>query len=84
MALKTSRPESMSAAANIFVGQSEAPLVVRPFIGQMTKSELFALMVGGLASIAGSVMAGYAALGVDIKFLLAASFYGSAWRIDDG
>ena len=57
-ALKTSRPESMSAAANIFVGQTEAPLVVRPFIPNMTRSELFAIMVGGLASIAGSVMAG--------------------------
>jgi len=72
--LKTSRPESMSAAANIFVGQTEAPLVVRPFIPQMTRSELFAVMVGGLASIAGSVMAGYAGMGVELKYLLAASF----------
>lgn len=74
LALKTSRPESMSAAANIFVGQTEAPLVVKPFIPHMTKSELFAVMVGGLASIAGAVMVGYAQLGVDIKYLLAASF----------
>ncbi|MBR9794143.1 MAG: NupC/NupG family nucleoside CNT transporter [Gammaproteobacteria bacterium] len=73
-ALKTSRPESMSAAANIFVGQTEAPLVVRPFIPNMTRSELFAIMVGGLASIAGSVMAGYAGMGVELKYLLAASF----------
>lgn len=73
-ALKTSRPESMSAAANIFVGQTEAPLVVKPFIPHMTRSELFAMMVGGLASIAGSVMAGYAGLGVELKYLLAASF----------
>ncbi len=72
--LKTSRPESMSAAANIFVGQTEAPLVVRPFIPHMTRSELFAVMVGGLASIAGSVMAGYAGRGVELKYLLAASF----------
>ena len=72
--LKTSRPESMSAAANIFVGQTEAPLVVRPFIPHMTRSELFAVMVGGLASIAGSVMAGYAGMGVELKYLLAASF----------
>lgn len=72
--LKTSRPESMSAAANIFVGQTEAPLVIKPFIPHMTKSELFAIMVGGLASIAGSVMAGYAGMGVEIKYLLAASF----------
>lgn len=74
LALRTSRPESMSAAANIFVGQTEAPLVVKPFIRQMTSSELFAVMVGGLASIAGSVMAGYAALGVELEYLLAACF----------
>jgi concentrative nucleoside transporter, CNT family len=72
--LKTSRPESMSATANIFVGQTEAPLVVRPFIPTMTRSELFAVMVGGLASVAGSVLAGYAGLGVELKYLIAASF----------
>ncbi len=72
--LGTSRPESLSAAANIFIGQTEAPLVVKPFLPRMTQSELFAVMVGGLASIAGSVMAGYAGMGVDIKYLLAASF----------
>ncbi|MEN8777643.1 MAG: NupC/NupG family nucleoside CNT transporter [Glaciecola sp.] len=72
--LGTSRPESMSAAANIFVGQTEAPLIVRPFIPKMTQSELFAVMVGGLASIAGSIMAGYAGIGVELKYLLAASF----------
>jgi CNT family concentrative nucleoside transporter len=72
--LKTSRPESMSAAANIFVGQTEAPLVIKPYIPNLTRSELFAVMVGGLASIAGSVMAGYAGMGVEIKYLLAASF----------
>ncbi len=72
--LKTSRPESMSATANIFVGQTEAPLVVRPFIPPMTRSELFAVMVGGLASVAGSVLAGYAGLGVELKYLIAASF----------
>lgn len=72
--LGTSRPESMSAAANIFVGQTEAPLVVRPFISTMSRSELFAVMVGGLASVAGSVLAGYAGLGVELKYLIAASF----------
>lgn len=73
-ALGTSRTESMSATANIFVGQTEAPLVVRPFIPTMTQSELFAIMVGGLASIAGSVLAGYAQMGVPIEYLVAASF----------
>ncbi len=73
-ALNTSRPESMSATANIFVGQTEAPLVVRPFIATMTRSELFAIMTGGLASVAGSVLAGYAGLGVPLEYLIAASF----------
>jgi CNT family concentrative nucleoside transporter len=72
--LGTSRAESLSAAANIFVGQTEAPLVVKPYIPRMTSSELFAVMVGGLASVAGSVLAGYAAMGVEMKYLLAASF----------
>lgn len=72
--LGTSRAESLSATANIFVGQTEAPLVVRPFIKSMTSSELFAVMVGGLASVAGSVLAGYASLGVPLEYLIAASF----------
>ncbi|GGB05022.1 NupC/NupG family nucleoside CNT transporter [Agarivorans gilvus] len=72
--LGTSRPESMSATANIFVGQTEAPIVVKPFIPKMSESELFAIMVGGLASVAGSVLAGYAGLGVELKYLIAASF----------
>ena len=72
--LKTSRTESLSATANIFVGQTEAPLIVKPFIATMTKSELFAVMVGGLATVAGSVMAGYVIIGVELKYLIAASF----------
>ncbi|SEM33634.1 NupC/NupG family nucleoside CNT transporter [Halomonas caseinilytica] len=73
-ALGTSRTESLSATANIFVGQTEAPLVVRPFINRMTQSQLFAVMCGGLASVAGSVLAGYAALGIPMEYLVAASF----------
>jgi len=72
--LGTSRAESLSATANIFVGQTEAPLAVKPYLAKMTQSELFAVMCGGLASIAGSVMAGYAIMGVELKYLLAASF----------
>ncbi|MBX3420616.1 MAG: NupC/NupG family nucleoside CNT transporter [Pirellulaceae bacterium] len=72
--LGTSRTESMSATANIFVGQTEAPLVVRPYIAGMTRSELFAVMTGGLASVAGSVLAGYASMGVKMEYLIAASF----------
>lgn len=70
----SSRPESMSAAANIFVGQTEAPMMVRPFISSMTRSELFAVMVGGMCSVSGSVLAGYAGVGVELKYLIAASF----------
>ncbi len=72
--LRTSRAESMSATANIFVGQTEAPLIVRPYITNMTRSELFAIMVGGMSTVAGSVLAGYVLLGVEIQYLLAASF----------
>ena len=72
--LGTSRTESMSAAANIFVGQTEAPLVVKPYIAKMTNSELFAIMAGGLASVAGAVLVGYASLGISLDYLLAASF----------
>jgi len=72
-ALGTSQTESLSATANIFVGQTEAPLIVRPYINRMTQSELFAVMTGGLASIAGAVLAGYASMGVELKYLIAAS-----------
>ena len=72
--LRTSKAESMSATANIFVGQTEAPLIVRPYIANMTRSELFAIMVGGMSTVAGSVLAGYVLLGVEIQYLLAASF----------
>ncbi|MGM0899560.1 MAG: NupC/NupG family nucleoside CNT transporter [Bacillota bacterium] len=72
--LGTSNAESLSAAANIFVGQTEAPLVIKPYIKVLTKSELFAVMVGGLASVAGSVLIGYSLLGVPLEYLLAASF----------
>lgn len=72
--LGTSRTESMSAAANVFVGQTEAPLLVKPYIKNMTQSELFAVMCGGLASVAGAVLVGYASLGVSLDYLIAASF----------
>ncbi len=70
----TGHAESMSATANIFVGQTEAPLVIKPYLLGLTRSELFAVMVGGMASIAGSIMAGYANLGVELKYLIASSF----------
>lgn len=72
--LQTSRTESMSAASNIFVGHTEAPLVVKPYLAKMSESELFAVMTGGTATIAGAVMAAYASMGVDLKFLITASF----------
>lgn len=76
-ALKTSETESMSAAANIFLGPTEAPLVVKPYIEKMTRSELFAVMVGGMACVSGAVLGGYAMLGVPIEYLLAAAFMGA-------
>lgn len=69
----TSGAESLSCAANIFVGQTEAPLVIRPFLDTLTRSELMAVMAGGFASIAGGVMAGYIMLGIPAKHLLAAA-----------
>ena len=72
--LHSSETESMSAVSNIFVGHTEAPLVVRPYLAKMSESELFAVMTGGCATIAGAVMAGYAAMGVDLKYLITASF----------
>lgn len=69
----TSGAESLAAAANIFAGQTEAPLVIKPFIGAMTRSELMALMTGGMATVAGGVLAAYVGLGVDAGHLLAAS-----------
>jgi len=66
--------ESMNAAANIFVGQTEAPLVVKPYLRGLTEPQMFAVMVSGLASIAGTVLAGYVKLGADINYLLAAAF----------
>jgi len=57
--LRISGAESLSIAANVFVGQTEAPLVVRPYISRMTESELFTMMVGGMATIAGGVLAAY-------------------------
>ena len=72
--LKTSKVESTAAAANLFVGLTEAPLTIKPYIQAMTKSQFFSLMTVGLATVAGSVLAGYAALGISLDYLVAASF----------
>ncbi|GAB4018074.1 MAG: NupC/NupG family nucleoside CNT transporter [Bdellovibrio sp.] len=69
----TSGAESLAAAANIFAGQTEAPLVIKPYIDRMTKSELLALMTGGMATVAGGVLAAYVGMGIDAGHLLAAS-----------
>lgn len=68
------RVESMNAAANIFVGQTEAPLVVRPYLRGLTDPQMFTVMVSGLASVAGTVLAAYMLMGAELKYLLAASF----------
>lgn len=69
----TSGAETLSCTANIFVGQTEAPLLIRPFLDDMTRSELFTIMVGGFATIAGGVLAGYIAMGIPAGHLIAAS-----------
>jgi CNT family concentrative nucleoside transporter len=69
----TSGAESLSCAANVFMGQTEAPLVVTPYIPKMTYSELCTLMVGGMATISGGMMAAYISMGIETRFLLAAS-----------
>lgn len=66
--------ESLNVVANIFVGQVEAPISLKPYLGNISKFELFTIMVSGLASIAGSVMAGYIALGISADYLIAAAF----------
>ena len=70
----TGTVESLNAAANIFVGQTEAPLVVRPYLKGLTEAQMFAVMTSGLASVAGTVLAAYVLLGAELKYLLAASF----------
>ncbi len=73
-AIGSSKAESMNAIANTVCGQTEAPLFVKPWHPHLTKSEIFAIMVGGLASIAGSILAGLAGMGVEIKYLVMACF----------
>ncbi len=73
-AIGTGAVESMNAAANIFVGQTESPLVIRPYLKNLTEPQMFAVMVSGVSSIAGTVLAGYVLMGAELKYLLAAAF----------
>ncbi len=70
----TSKVESLCAAANIFVGQSESPLVIRPYLAGLTPPQLFTVMTSGMAGVAGTILAAYASMGIRIEYLLAASF----------
>ena len=72
--LQTSKLETISATANIFLGQTEAPLLIKPYIEKLSESELFTVMVGGLASVSGSILVGYSMLGIPIEYLVSASF----------
>ncbi|MEM8777444.1 MAG: NupC/NupG family nucleoside CNT transporter [Cyanobacteria bacterium P01_G01_bin.49] len=71
--MKTSGTESLSCAANIFVGSTEAPLIIKPYLKNLTLSELHAVMTGGFATIAGGVMAAYIAMGISPTHLISAS-----------
>lgn len=69
-----SKVESLCAASNIFVGQSESPLVIRPYLAGLTPQQLFCVMTVGMAGVAGTILAAYASMGIRIDYLLAASF----------
>ena len=71
--MRTSGSETLATAANVFMGQTEAPLVVKPYLGGMTRSELMALMTSGMATIAGGVAAAYALMGINAGHLMTAS-----------
>lgn len=70
----TTDAESMNTAANIFLGHTEAPLLIKPYLKKLTQSELFAVMTGGMATVAGSVLVGYSLMGVPLEYLIAAAF----------
>lgn len=69
-----SKVESLAAASNIFVGQSESPLVVRPYLAALVPSQLFCMMTVGMAGVAGTILAAYASMGIRIDYLVAAAF----------
>ena len=71
--MKTSGSESLASAANVFMGQTEAPIVIAPYIPTMTRSELLALMIGGMATVSGAVLGAYISLGIDARYLLTGS-----------
>src|SRR5262249_12154243 len=71
--LRVSGAESLAVAANIFIGQTEAPIIIAPFIPRMTTSELLTMMTGGMAHISGAVLLAYAAMGIPAKYLITAS-----------
>jgi concentrative nucleoside transporter, CNT family len=72
--VRVSRVEALCAASNIFLGPIESPLIVRPYLARLTRSQLFSVMTVGLASVAGGVLAGYAAMGIPVDYLIAAAF----------
>jgi CNT family concentrative nucleoside transporter len=74
LVIGVSKVESLCAAANIFVGQSESPLVIRPYLAGLTPAQLFTVMTSGMAGVAGTILAAYASMGISIDYLLAASF----------
>jgi CNT family concentrative nucleoside transporter len=74
LVIGTSRVESLCAAATIFVGQTESPLAIRPYLRRLTPAQVFTVMATGMAAVAGTVLAAYAQLGVKLEYLLPASF----------
>ena len=72
--MRISGAEALSTVGDVFLGMTEAPLLIRPYVARMTESELFAVMSAGMATIAGSVLLAYVAMGVDAGYLVTASF----------
>ena len=71
--MRVSGAESLSVAANVFIGQTEAPILIAPYIPSMTRSELLTMMTGGMAHVSGAVLLAYVAMGIPAKYLITAS-----------
>ena len=82
--MKASGAESLNVAASIFMGQTEAPLTIRPFLPRMTESELMTVMTAGMAHISGGIMAAYILFGIEAQHLLTAVIMTAPGHADDG
>ena len=75
--LGTSKAESLNSVTTVFLGQTEAPILIKPYLARLTNSEFFTIMVSGMTAVAGSVLVGYATMGIPLEHLLACNYGGS-------